>query len=179
MKHIPTKRKLAHGALVMAMILSICFQYCMSRHLRNQENCCLKIHGVILTDNGPVGKNVHVRLLDGNKPVDSILIGTDGYYEFTLKKNKEYIIRAGNSGCQAKEVCVCTRLPENCVPDTSKPFCMDLIRVSEKKCEAMPAHDLGLPEALVCYDTTGACFRYDSKYSAFIQKQHSNKLAQL
>jgi len=132
---------------------------------------CLEISGNLATGLKSSGGVYLVKLIEDNKVIEQVEVGSKEKFKLNLKRDKMYTVKIEKEGFIPRMVSVCTNMPPNAKRSNLYRFHFDIELFSEAFSRYFDADDIDFPIALINFDKSKGLFNYDKNYTARIQEK--------
>jgi hypothetical protein len=161
------------SSALLALVSSFTTTQASSAHKIKDTLNCLEVSGKVTASDDKAKGMFTVYLSRDNKTVDSLIIGAEKVFKFTLQKNAYYTIRISRKGYISRSVSVNTELPYGVSTDPLFRFHFDTVLLREGQVRTKNKEVFDFPIALITYDNKKGWFDYSRKYTALVKKEMS------
>lgn len=142
-----------------------------SKKPHTDAEICLEVSGNLASDIKSSGGVYLVKLIEDNKVIEQVEVGSKEKFKLNLKRDKMYTVKIEKAGFISRMVSVCTQMPPNAKRSNLYRFHFDIELFSEAFSKYFDADDIDFPIALINYDKSKGLFNYDKNYTARIQEK--------
>lgn len=142
-----------------------------SKKPHTDAEVCLEVSGNLATGIKSSGGVYLVKLIEDNKVIEQMEVGSKEKFKLNLKRDKMYTVKIEKAGFISRMVSVCTTMPPNAKKSNLYRFHFNIELFSEAFSRYFDADDIDYPIALINYDKNKGFFNYDKNYTSKIQEK--------
>lgn len=173
-EYMSASKKIKESIIPVLLLTSLLICGYKATEIKKKEKTCLILSGQVVAT-GDNASKVHVKLIEENKAIDSLIVDPNVTFKFNLKGRHYYAVRITQEGTVPRLISISTWMPEGLREVNLYKFHFDLYQLRDEQLTAETTDILDFPIALIKYDEVKGYFDYNSFYTTHIKNTY-NKL---